>query len=57
MKMKNLTQYIRPEAVRSKASLTVQVSHGFITTKLSIQLLTPTFSFSFTFLGRSLSFL
>ncbi|MFI0348554.1 MAG: hypothetical protein ACH346_07315 [Chthoniobacterales bacterium] len=32
MKMRNLTQYSRPEAVRSKASLTVQVSHGFITT-------------------------
>ncbi|MFI0348376.1 MAG: hypothetical protein ACH346_06395 [Chthoniobacterales bacterium] len=51
MEMKNLTQYSRTEAVRSKASLTVQVSHGFITTKLPIQLLTPTFSFSFTFLG------
>ncbi|MFI0347341.1 MAG: hypothetical protein ACH346_01030 [Chthoniobacterales bacterium] len=32
MKIKNLTQYSWPEAVRSKASLTVQVSRGFTTT-------------------------
>ncbi|MFI0348480.1 MAG: hypothetical protein ACH346_06930 [Chthoniobacterales bacterium] len=31
MKIKNLTQYSWPEAVRSKASLTVQVSRGFTT--------------------------
>ncbi|MFI0347687.1 MAG: hypothetical protein ACH346_02780 [Chthoniobacterales bacterium] len=33
MKIKNLTQYSWPEAVRSKASLTVQVSRSFITTR------------------------
>ncbi|MFI0348108.1 MAG: hypothetical protein ACH346_06305 [Chthoniobacterales bacterium] len=31
MKIKILAQYSRPEAVRSKASLTVQVSRGFTT--------------------------
>ncbi|MFI0347834.1 MAG: hypothetical protein ACH346_03530 [Chthoniobacterales bacterium] len=51
MKIKNLTQCSRPGTVRSKASLTVQVSRSFRTTKFQIQVLTPTFSFLFTFLG------